>query len=95
MIAPDKFYTDINELFDRIGKCDLKNFARAQKPFKVLSNAKQEDLLLFLIPIASNALKASGAVSKTMGMDGNHTTLDGYELAVHKEFFDIHLVFDK
>ncbi len=95
MIAPDKFYADINKLFDCIGKLDLKNFARTQKPLKVLSNAEQVDLLLFLIPIASNALKASGAVSKTMGMDGNHATLDGYKLAVHKEFFDIHLVFDK
>ncbi len=52
-------------------------------------------LLILFIPIASNALEAAGAVGKTVSTYRNYTLLGGYELAIHKKFFCVHLVRDK
>ena len=61
----------------------------------MFAEPEQVDLPLFLIPIAANALKAAGTIGKTMGAYRDDTTIDGYELAVHKKFFCIHLAQDK
>jgi hypothetical protein len=58
----------------------------------VFPQAEEVDLLVFLVPIATNALKTCGAIGETVCTYRNHAMFDGYELAVHEKFFCIHFV---
>ncbi len=91
-VASDQFHADVNQLLQRIGKFYLHDFAGTQQTLIVFAEAEQIDLLVVLIPVAANALKAPRAISKAVRAYRDDALLGWYELAVHKKFFCIHLL---
>src|SRR5690348_4531600 len=79
IIAPYKFYADINKLLDCVRERYLENLARAEQAVIMFTETEEVDLLILLIPIASNALKATGAIRKSMRTYRNNTLLGGYK----------------
>src|SRR5574340_1100117 len=66
-IASDQLDAQVNELLDSIRKRDLQYLAGVEKSYIMLSQAEQVELLIFLIPIATDPFKATGSVGKSMG----------------------------
>ncbi len=73
----------------------MKYLARAKQSFEVFSNTEQVDLLMFLVPIATDTFEARGTIRETVCTYRNYTLLGGYELAIHEEYFRVHLVCGK
>src|SRR6266568_1161154 len=67
IVAPDQFAGDFNQLVNCVGERYLKNLARTKQPLVVLAKTEQIQLLILLVPIAPNALEASGAIGEAMG----------------------------
>lgn len=58
-------------------------------------DAEEIDLLFLLVPVATDALEAPGAVGETMRTYRDDATFGGQKLAVYKEFFCVHPSDDK
>jgi hypothetical protein len=55
-----------------------------EKTFIVFLQLKDQELLLFLVPVSSDAFKASGAIVEPVGHDADFGFLDGDNMTLEE-----------